>query len=235
MTRIRTVLLGSAALAIVVALVLADRAAASAVERRLADRLRCATGASGPIEVDTGGFPILDQLAFGELTMVEIEADTVPLAGGTVTHIEARATKVRLSDDRPLADSVTLFAQVSYPDLRRFTADRPDLQIIGGNESGRLLLRTDMVSTTGTTPATVYADVSVQGNLLTIQPAEVELPALGQSQTVIGRVPMAVSPAETMPMPQLPRGLKYRAAGATPEGMQFLAVGANLPLAGTNC
>jgi hypothetical protein len=226
-TRTRKLLVGSAAAAILVALVVTDRMAAAALEQRLAERLRCATGAANAPKVRVDGFPVLTQLAAGHLDRIEVTADDVPLATATVTHVRARATRVELSGGTVTARSVSIFATISYADLAAYqaAAPDPDVPIVGGNEDDQLILRTEVVVDERSEPATVHADVSVLGNWLIIAPDRNAPPAPLPPQTALGRAPMPEVPPRSLKMPALPPGLKYRAAGGAPDGLQLMASG----------
>ncbi|WP_199517343.1 LmeA family phospholipid-binding protein [Nucisporomicrobium flavum] len=225
MTRRRWIAAAVAAAAVAVPLT-ADRVTEEVAEHRLAGRLPCLAGA----EVELGGFPVLTQLASGRLDSVRVRADDVPLTKVTVRHLDASARDVRLGDDGARIGSVTADATVPYAALPGLGAAE-GVRILGGDDAGRLVLEAQVPVRGITLPATVYADLALDGGRLTLTPAEVELSAFGV-RLPAGRLPAGARKARSADLPPLPAGLAYRSIRATHDGLQVSVGGDDLDLTG---
>lgn len=104
-----------------------------------------------------------------------------------------------------------------------------DMRIVGADDAQRLVLQADVTMRGLNLPATVYADIAITGDRLTITPAEVELSSFGL-RLPASRLPAAASQARTVDLPALPGGLAYRSVTPTADGLSIVAGGTDLHL-----
>lgn len=104
-----------------------------------------------------------------------------------------------------------------------------DMRIVGADDAQRLVLQADVTMRGLILPATVYADVALAGQRLTVTPAEVELSSFGL-RLPASRLPAAASQARTVDLPALPGSLTYRSVTPTADGMRVVAGGTDLNL-----
>ncbi|MFI5841520.1 DUF2993 domain-containing protein [Catenuloplanes sp. NPDC051500] len=218
----RTVLTAAAAGAVLVVPIVADRTAAAIAEHRLTTRLSCAVTLTDP-EVSVGGFPFLTQLAGGTFADVRLRADAATVHDIALTKIDIRATGVRGSG----ADSITASAMIDYSGLSTLLAGRDTTLSgarLGGDDAGRLMIATSIPLRGLTMAVTVYADLTVTGDQLTITPGEVELADLGL-RLPASRLPGERADPRTVPLPALPDGFTYQRISATPAGLLLAVTG----------
>ncbi|MDP9794055.1 hypothetical protein J2S43_002567 [Catenuloplanes nepalensis] len=220
---LRTVLavVGVAALAVPVA---ADRAAVALAENRLAARLSCAAGITGDVDVTIHGFPFLTQLARGTVGDVRLHAQTVTVRDVTLSDVDVRARGLRGTS----ADTLTASAVLPYAGLPG-TAGAAFAGARLGGDSDRLTITTSVPVRGVTMPVTVYADLAVDGNQLTITPGEVELTGLGL-RVPASRLPDGLAGARTVPLPALPVGFTYLRISATVGGLRLVVAGTGIDL-----
>jgi DUF2993 family protein len=226
------VIIGSAVAAALLLPVAADRIAATAIEHRVASRLRCAADLATAPHVELGGFSALTQLASRSFGEIRVTADDVKLPKVTVGHVEVDAERVSLADDGVAAGAVTVDATVPYSALTGLAAGAPAgsaMRITGADDARRLVVQADLALRGMSIPATVYADVALSGSRLTVTPAEVELSALGL-RVPASRLPAAAAQPRTTDLPALPAGLTYRSVTPTPDGLRITAAGSELHL-----
>ncbi|GID29736.1 hypothetical protein Abr02nite_47190 [Paractinoplanes brasiliensis] len=104
-----------------------------------------------------------------------------------------------------------------------------DLRIVGADGTQRLVLQADVTVRGLKLPATVFADVALAGDRLTVTPAEVELSSFGL-RLPASRLPAATSQARTVDLPALPGGLTYRSVSPAADGLRVVAGGTDLHL-----
>jgi hypothetical protein len=104
-----------------------------------------------------------------------------------------------------------------------------DMRVVGADDAQRLVLQADVTMRGLSLPATVYADVALAGERLTVTPAEVELSSFGL-RLPASRLPAAASQARTVELPALPGSLAYRSVTPTADGLRVVAGGTDLHL-----
>lgn len=221
MSRTRILLVTLSALVLAVP-VLVDRAAEPVVAHQLADRLRCALGLRTAPEVSFGGVPFLTQLARRRFDQVRITARQVAIGPVTASQVTATARGVRLSTSdsfRAAALSIDLIVGYSGFQDKRVTA-------VSADDAGRLVLETTAPLLGSDIPVIVYAQPELTGQTLTIRPVDIEVPMVGL-RIPAARIPAAAA-ARTVPLPELPAGLGYRSASATPAGLRLRIAGTNI-------
>jgi hypothetical protein len=104
-----------------------------------------------------------------------------------------------------------------------------DMRVVGADDAQRLVLQADVTMRGLSLPATVYADVALAGERLTVTPAEVELSSFGL-RLPASRLPAAASQARIVDLPALPGSLAYRSVTPTADGLRVVAGGTDLRL-----
>ncbi|GAB7044556.1 MULTISPECIES: LmeA family phospholipid-binding protein [Catenuloplanes] len=220
------------AVAAVVALavpVAADRITAVLAGDRLAARLRCTAAITGDVDVTLRGFPFLTQLARGEFDGVSLRADRVTARDVPLGDVRVEARGLRGTS----ADALTASAVLPYPALTGLAGDALSGPGLAGAEfggdGGRLTITTTLPVRGMTMPATVYADLTVDGNRLTVTPGEIELAGLGL-RVPASRLPDGMAGARTVALPALPDGLVYQRISATTGGLLLVVAGTGFDL-----
>ncbi|MDY7090912.1 MAG: DUF2993 domain-containing protein [Actinomycetota bacterium] len=104
-----------------------------------------------------------------------------------------------------------------------------DMRVVGADDAQRLVLQAEVTVRGLRLPATVYADVALTGDRLTVTPVEVELSSVGL-RLPASRLPAAASQARTVDLPALPGGLAYRSVTPAADGLRVVAGGTDLRL-----
>ncbi|GAB7045556.1 hypothetical protein JCM9534A_06820 [Catenuloplanes indicus JCM 9534] len=211
----------AAAVAALAALLVADRVAAALAGDRLAARLSCAAGTTGDVDVTVRGFPFLTQLVRGEFDGAGLRADRVTVRDLTLDQVRVEARGLRGTS----VDALTASAVLPYTVLSG--RGLPGAEF--GGDGGRLTITTSVPVRGLTMPATVYADLAVDGNGLTVTPGEIELTGLGL-RVPASRLPDGLAAARTVPLPTLPDGLAYQRISATAGGLLLTVAGTGLDL-----
>jgi hypothetical protein len=238
----KQVIIGAVAVAGLVLAVAADRIAASVVEHRLASRLQCAAGLDTTPDVQLSGFPALTQLTSQSLDEIHVQARDVQLPKLTVS-LEADARQVSLAEGSVGVGAVTVTATIAYSELSGlpgFGAGKKNATGSPDGGQGDANSGSEGSAGNGTAgdgnrrgltaaDATVYADVALADERLTVTPAEVELSSFGL-RLPASRLPAAASQARIVDLPALPGSLAYRSVTPTADGLRVVAGGTDLRL-----
>jgi hypothetical protein len=224
---------------LVALLVVADRVAAWAAQRTLAERVAeelsaHQVGSSQP-EVSIGGFPFLTQVASGRYERVVLRLRDVgseqlrlPLVELTATGVTASARAIIERQGAVEADRVTGTATVGYAQVRALIG-RDDLQLRG--EDGRIALRLP-VELLGV-PVTLVgvAGAEMAGNVIQVRVREFGIESGGLPE---GAFPLVDQIARELSvdvaLPPLPYGLSVDSVFAGPTGLVVSVSAAEVPL-----
>ncbi|MFR9776804.1 DUF2993 domain-containing protein [Micromonospora sp. MS34] len=241
----RRVLTGFVVLLLVLAglLVVADRLAAGAAERAIADQVKQEVAKqdaqSAPPKVDVGGFPFLTQVLAGRYQHISIvltdvkgevrgDAVDVPRLDVDARNVKASLDTLRTRQGDVTAETVDGRGTVTYDSLAKLL-DRPGLKL--GEQNGRLAVTAPVdilgakLTVHGTADVTVAnGKVALRFNDLTAE----GLPNLPLARTLLANYAKGIS--IDVPLPKLPFQLNVRKVEPKPEGLVITADAKNVPI-----
>jgi hypothetical protein len=226
----------------VVLLAVADRVAAWAAQRAVADQVATELASyqveSQPPEVIFRGVPFLTQVAAGRFESVTLRLRDVGSSGVRLPLVELTATGVTAAAstliDRagPIdAERVDGSATIGYASVTALT-DLTALDLSAGDDgSVRVRLPAELAGNQVAVVGT--AEVSVVDGVVQLRVGELaiegvaELP--GPAEALVADVARRLS--VTVPLPPLPYGLTVESVRATPAGLVVAVRAADVPLA----
>lgn len=241
----RRVLTGFVVLLLVLAglLVVADRLAAGAAERAIADQVKQEVakqdGTSAPPKVDVAGFPFLTQVLAGKYQHISIvltdvkakvqgDAVDVPRLDVDARNVKASLDTLRTRRGDVTAETVDGRGTVTYDSLAKLL-DRPGLKL--GEQNGKLAVTAPVdvlgvkLTVNGTADVTVAnGKVALRFNDLTAE----GLPNLPLARQVLTNYAKGIS--IDVPLPELPFHLNVRKVEPKPEGLVVTADAKNVPI-----
>lgn len=222
-------------------LVVADRAAASMAEDRIAQQVAQRAADKditmrGEPEVTVEGFPFLTQVIGGEYEAISIRMRGLSLDGINVDSLEITATGVAadlgdVMDGSGQVRASRLTGTVTLP----FSAVEESLGMDGAKVSGkagRLVIRAPFNYGAGSVTAIAHAKITASNGALRVKVTEVA--------AADGQVPSYAEPAldalagklsRRVAMPPLPYGLKLDSANVTDSGVAVVLSAQDVPLA----
>lgn len=241
----RKVLIGFVVLLLIVAglLVVADRLAAGAAERAIADQVEQEVAKqdarSAPPQVEVSGFPFLTQVLAGRYEHISIVLTDVQgtVQGGTVSvprlDVDARNVKASLDTLRTrkgdvTAETVDGRGTITYDSLAKLL-DRPGLKL--GEQNGKLAVTApvDVLGVKLTVRGT--ADVAVANGKVALRFNDLTadgLPNLPLARQMLINYAKGIS--IDVPLPELPFQLNVRKVEPRPEGLAVTADAKNVPI-----
>ncbi|NES15678.1 MULTISPECIES: DUF2993 domain-containing protein [Micromonospora] len=241
----RRVLTGFVVLLLVLAglLVVADRLAAGAAERAIADQVEQEVAkqdaTSAPPKVDVAGFPFLTQVLAGKYQHISIvltdvqgkvqgDAVDVPRLDVDARNVKASLDTLRSRQGDVTAETVDGRGTVTYDSLAKLL-DRPGLKL--GEQNGKLTVTApvDVLGVKLTVHGT--ADVTVAGGKVALRFNELTaegLPNLPLARQVLTNYAKGIS--IDVPLPELPFQLNVRKVEPKPDGLVVTADAKNVPI-----
>lgn len=219
------VLLAAAALALVA--VTADRITAAVATDRIAGELACLAGSHPQVRVQD--FPLLPQLAHGELGRVDAHLDRYVAPGLTVTDVTVRADGVGLPEGRPrllTIGNLDIGFDVDFDRLPARAADR-ELRYSAGRD-GLLAISTTADVAGAQVPVTVMARTGLRNGKLVLTPEKLDVLGISQPLGPLGAWFGRLVPAQDLPT--LPVGLSYRSVAVNGTGLRVGIGGSDLRL-----
>jgi hypothetical protein len=241
----RKLLTGFVVLLLVLAglLLVADRLAAAAAERAVADQVKQEiakqNASSGAPRVEVSGFPFLTQVLAGKYEHISIVLTDVKgqVQGGAVDvprlDVDARNVKASLETLRSrqgdvTAETVDGRGTITYDSLAKLL-DRPGLKL--SEQNGKLAVNAPVdilgakLTVNGTADLTVAnGKVALRFNQLTAE----GLPNLPLARTLLANYAKGIS--IDVPLPELPFQLNLRKVEPRPEGLAVTADAKNVPI-----
>ncbi|SBT48462.1 LmeA family phospholipid-binding protein [Micromonospora auratinigra] len=241
----RRVLTGFVVLLLVLAglLVVADRLAAGAAERAIADQVKQEVAKqdaqSAPPKVEVAGFPFLTQVLAGKYERISIvltdvqgkvqgDAVSVPRLDVDARNVKASLDTLRTRQGDVTAETVDGRGTVTYDSLAKLL-DRPGLKL--GEQNGKLTVTAPVdilgakLTVNGTADVTVAnGKVGLKFNDLTAD----GLPNLPLARTLLANYARGLS--IDVPLPALPFQLTVRKVEPTPDGLVVTADAKNVPI-----
>jgi hypothetical protein len=240
MRLMRRVLVGLVVL--VVLLVVADRVAAWAAQRAVADHVATELASyqveSQPPEVIVGGVPFLTQLAGGRYESVTLRLRDVGSSGVQLPLVELIATGVTaeastlIEREGPIdAERVDGSATIGYASVTALT-DVAALDL-SADPDGTLRVRLPAELAGNQVTAVGTAEVSVVDGVVQLQVGELGIEGVAGlppgAEALLADLARRLSVA--VPLPPLPYGLTLESVRATPAGLAVAVRAANVPLA----
>ncbi|MFG2055527.1 DUF2993 domain-containing protein [Micromonospora sp. NPDC048930] len=241
----RRVLTGFVVLLLVLAglLAVADRLAAGAAERAIAEQVKQEVAKqdvrSAPPKVDVGGFPFLTQVLAGKYQHISIvltdvqgkvqgDAVDVPRLDVDARNVKASLDTLRTRQGDVTAESVDGRATIAYDSLAKLL-DRPGLKL--GEQNGKLAVTAPVdilgakLTVNGTADVTVAnGKVALRFNDLTAE----GLPNLPLARRLLANYARGIS--IDVPLPELPFQLTVRKVEPKPDGLVVTADAKNVPI-----
>lgn len=241
----RRVLTGFVVLLLVLAglLVVADRLAAGAAERAIADQVEQEVAkrdvSSASPKVDVTGFPFLTQVLTGRYQHISIvltdvrgkvRGDTVdvPRLDVDVRDVRASLDTLRSRQGDVTAETVDGRGTITYDSLAKLL-DRPGLKL--GEQNGKLAVTApvDVLGVRLTVHGT--ADVALANGKVALRFDDLSaegLPNLALARQVLTNYARGIS--IDVPLPELPFQLNVRTVEPRPEGLFVTADAKNVPI-----
>lgn len=237
---LRRTLVGLVVLAVL--LVVADRVAAWAAQRAVAEHVASELASyqvdSAPPEVTVGGVPFLTQVADGRFESVTLRLRDVGSEGVTLPMVELRASGVTAAASTLIeragpidAERVDGSATIGYASVTALT-DLDSLQLSAGPDGAlRVRVPAELLGQPVTLVGT--ADVAVTGGAVQVQVSELaveEFPELPpEAEALVADVSQRLS--VQVPLPPLPYGLTVESVRPEPEGLTVTFRADDVPLA----
>lgn len=213
--RLRLVAVASAA-ALLIGAVTVDRVAANRAESRIAKAFQDGMGTPDRPSVHVSGFPVLTQLADGNLRHVDITARDIP-AGGTARPLPVTKLTVGLDGlktsgnvDEAHARSVTATAYLSYEDI----SNALGLRVSQSDEPGRVDVSVSLPLTGDVTVSTAVG--SAPGNRIAFTDVRVtEGELIPPAKALLNE-----ALDEPLPLQNIPEGLQLQSVTTAKDGIK---------------
>lgn len=211
---------------VLAALVVVDRVVAQRVRETVGDAFTAnVDDPVGEPRVDVGGFPLLTQLAGGELDDVHLALDGATLGGLAMTDLTVDAQGVAISGSRVM-DTVDVRATVPSASVQDAVAQRTELDVQVGVQGDELQLSGTALGlplVASLTPRVADGRLLVDVEGLTVGGVRLDPAALPAD--VSGRLTDLEVPVEG-----LPEGLVLTDVVVQPDGLRITASGTDVPI-----
>lgn len=208
-----------------VGVVVADRATASAAERRLVTEIESRMHVTGTPQVDVGGFPFLTQLVARSIDRTTVHADAVTFGDVEVTDVDLDLRGVSVATP-VVADRLVVTGTLSPATLTRLAANSSGLAIELGVDGGALTASTSLLGI----PLVAHLAPRVEAGVIR---ADVTTVQLGQLDVAVDKLPGALADGLRglqIPVAGLPDGVQLTAVEVVPGGARITAEGTHVSL-----
>ncbi|WP_146192382.1 DUF2993 domain-containing protein [Cellulomonas sp. WB94] len=224
--RARRVVVGVVVLGVLaVGVVVGDRAAASAAERRVVTEIEARMHVTGTPQVDVGGFPFLTQLVARSIDRTTVHVDAVTFDGVEVTDVDLDLHGVSVATP-VVADRLVVTGTLSPATLTRLAADSSGLAIELGVDGGTLTASMTFLGV----PVVALLAPRVEAGVIRVDVTTVRL---GSLDVAVDDLPGALADGLRglqIPVDGLPDGVQLTAVAVVPGGARITAVGTHVPL-----
>ncbi len=210
-------------LTLIVGVIAADRIVDYTTEQRIADGL----SDYGEAEVSVEGFPILTQLASGELDSVHVTAAEASYEGVDFTDVDAKLYDVPTSGSKPIGtvDGTAVLPHTTLDELAAEHADLPDGMSFT-TVDGELFLKGSLLGQ----DLLVGIDPKAEGRRAVVDATTIEL---GSAEFSLDRLPAFLTSEISdivIDLDFLPAGLELTDITATEAGLQVRVHGSGVSL-----
>jgi hypothetical protein len=224
-------------------LLVADRLAAAAAERAIADQVKQEVAkqnaSSGAPQVDVAGFPFLTQVLAGKYQHISIvltdvkgqvegDAVDVPRLDVDARNVKASLETLRSRQGDVTAETVDGRGTIAYDSLAKLL-DRPGLRLAEQNGKLAVTAPVDILGAKLTVNGT--ADLAVANGKVALRFNNLNaegLPNLPLARTLVANYAKGIS--IDVPLPELPFQLNIRKVEPRPEGLVVTADAKNVPI-----
>ncbi|MGV8977177.1 MAG: DUF2993 domain-containing protein [Cellulomonas sp.] len=224
--RARRVVVGVVVLGVLAAgVVVADRAAASAAEHRVAAEIEARMHVTGTPRVDVGGFPFLTQLATRSIDRTTVHLDAATLGGVEVSDVDLDLHGVSV-DTPAVADRLVVTGTLSPVTLTRLAVNSSGLKVELGVEAGTLTASTTLLGV----PLVAVLAPRVESGAIRVDVTTVRL---GSLDVAVDTLPGALADGLRglqIPVNGLPDGIALTAVAVVPGGARITAGGRTVSL-----